>query len=210
VADAMPPWAALPSHHHRLGIDDVTAALAARGPGRPSPVVIREPKHAAVLAALFDDGGEAHVLLTRRSSALNNHAGQVSFPGGRMDPGETTIDTALREAHEEVALDPSGVRIIGELDDVATIVSRSLIHPLVGVLDRRPADLTPSPAEVDRVFTVPLSELVAPGVFREERWGWGGVVRPVWFFELDGDTVWGATAAMLRQLLLITLDLEQQ
>lgn len=165
---------------------------------------------AAVFDAHDDDHGHgAHLLLTRRSGALSNHAGQVAFPGGRQDPGETPVDTALREAVEEVGLASSAVRVVGELDHLFTVVSRSHIVPVVGVLDAPPSDLQASAAEVERIFTVPLAELLRDDVFREERWGPPPVDRPVWFFELEGETVWGATAAMVRNLLCIVVGVEE-
>lgn len=157
----------------------------------------------AVLAALYEDGDDTSVVLTRRSAKLRSHRGEVSFPGGRQDPGETLWATALREAHEEIALDPRQVSIIGKLAHLHTVTSRALIHPYVGVI---PAGLefVPNPDEVDRVFSVSLRELIRPEVFREELWPSpdGRTQRPIWFFELEGDTVWGATAAMLRDLLI--------
>lgn len=154
----------------------------------------------AVLAALYEHDGDTWVVLTRRSAALRVHSGEVSFPGGGQDDGEDLPDTARREAREEVGLDPAAVEIIGELDHLSTVTSNSFIVPYVAVLPERP-HLTPSPAEVDAVLHVALSELLDPAIFREERWDIFGTERPIWFFELVGDTVWGATAAMLRQLL---------
>lgn len=221
VAGDDAPWADLPSRLRRPTVDTVVSALAAIGPARPSPVerdgfdavslpadVVRmaggagvSATPAAVIAALYDDGGEAHVVLTRRSQMLRAHAGEVSFPGGRVEPGDADlVATALREAEEEVGLDPRAVDVVGELDHLATVTSGSFIVPWVGALDRRPS-LVPTSAEVDAVLEVPLSELMAPGVFREELWTLGDVRRPIVFFDLEGDTVWGATAAMLRQLL---------
>ncbi len=155
---------------------------------------------AAVLAPIYEHDGEAHVVLTRRSPALRVHSGEVSFPGGRRDEGEGLEETARREAHEEIGLDPWTVEIIGELDHLSTITSGSFIVPYVGALPGRP-ELVASPAEVEAVLHVRLAELLDPGVYREERWPLFGTVRPIFFFELQGDTVWGATAAMLRQLL---------
>jgi 8-oxo-dGTP pyrophosphatase MutT (NUDIX family) len=200
------PWSGV---ERSLSLEQVTAAVAARGAGRPSGFEMAAPRHSAVLAALFDHESEPHVLLTRRSSALTHHAGQVSFPGGRMDPGETATDAALREAHEEVALHPSSVTIVGELDDVATVVSNSLIHVRVGVLEALPHGLVPNPTEVERIIAVPLADLADPEAFREELWVWDGTMRAVSFFDLDGETVWGATATMLRQLLVIAYGLER-
>jgi 8-oxo-dGTP pyrophosphatase MutT (NUDIX family) len=154
-----------------------------------------------VLCALFDEGGQAQVVLTRRSSRLRSHAHQVSFPGGRIDHGEQPLDAALREAHEEVGLDPASVRILGELSQLCTFANPAPITPFVAALPARPA-LHPNPAEVERAFTVPLVELTDPEVYREEVWAFpDGSERSIHFFELWGDTVWGATARMLRDLL---------
>jgi 8-oxo-dGTP pyrophosphatase MutT (NUDIX family) len=125
----------------------------------------------------------------------------VSFPGGGREPDDTDLlTTALREAHEEVALDPAAVEVIGELDHLSTVMSRSFIVPSVGILPGRP-DLRPAPAEVEHILHVPLDELLLPEVFHEEWWGLPGLDRPLFFFEVVGDTIWGATAAMLRNLL---------
>ena len=171
------------------------------GPAAPSE---REPyatRASAVLAPLYDDAGDAHVVLTRRTWHLRSHQGEVSFPGGRQEAGEALQDTALREAKEEIGLDPTDVELIGELDHLATFSSQSYIVPYVGVLGQRPA-LAPNPAEVDAVLHVSLRELLDPAIFREELWVFpGGHEQPIFFFELVGDTVWGATAALLRQLL---------
>ncbi|MCP3935257.1 MAG: CoA pyrophosphatase [Actinomycetia bacterium] len=161
------------------------------------------PKHnSAVLVPLFERNGQAYVVLTTRSIQLKSHTGEVSFPGGRQEPGEPLTTTALRETEEEIGLSRERVTLVGELDRLATVSSKSSIHPFVGRIDELPA-LEPSPAEVERVLLVPIAELIEPGVYREERWTSGvyGHERAVHFFELVGDTVWGATAAMLHQLL---------
>jgi 8-oxo-dGTP pyrophosphatase MutT (NUDIX family) len=121
----------------------------------------------------------------------------VSFPGGRIDRGELPVAAALREAHEEVGLDPASVLVLGELAPLCTFANPAPITPFVGALA-----LHPNPAEVERAFTVPLVELTDPEVYREELWVFpDGLERSVHFFELWGDTVWGATARMLRELL---------
>jgi 8-oxo-dGTP pyrophosphatase MutT (NUDIX family) len=154
-----------------------------------------------VLAPLYEQDDLATVVLTRRTWALRTHQGEMSFPGGRIESGETPVDGALREAEEEVALDPATVEIVGELDHLSTVSSMSFIVPFVGVLPGRP-DLTPNPDEVEAVVHAPLAELADPAVFREELWTFpGGDERPIYFFELVGDTVWGMTAALLRQLI---------
>jgi 8-oxo-dGTP pyrophosphatase MutT (NUDIX family) len=156
----------------------------------------------AVLIALFDGDHGAEVLLTRRAWHLRSHRGEVCFPGGRQDDGETSIQTALREAHEEVLLDPFHVTVVGELDHLATVASHSLIVPIVARLDRRPV-LSAGTSEVDRIFTTPLVDFLRADTFREEHWTRDNVTFPVPFFELDDETVWGATARLLRDLLVL-------
>ncbi len=156
----------------------------------------------AVLIVLRDGPQGAEVLLTRRSMHLRNHKGEISFPGGRLDEGETYEDAALREAFEEVALPPASVEVIGRLLPLSTVVSLSYIVPVVAVLHGDP-ELQPHAAEVDRILWQPLADLLVDGTYREERWGTPPLDRPIFFFELDDETVWGATARMLHQLLRV-------
>jgi 8-oxo-dGTP pyrophosphatase MutT (NUDIX family) len=195
------PWAGLSSELRRPRLSDVRRALADVGPPRPSPrEALPDVRSSAVLAPLYEDAGETYVVLTRRTWTLRSHRGEVSFPGGGTEDGETPLDTALREAREEVALDAADVEVVGELDHLSTVSSRSFIVPFVGLLPVRP-HLHPNPDEVAAVLHVPLSELLDPAIYHEEQWPlWGGN-HSIFFFELAGDTVWGATAAMLRQLL---------
>jgi 8-oxo-dGTP pyrophosphatase MutT (NUDIX family) len=196
----------------RIPLAAVRSALERRGePNEPAvevatvevPVLAGRP--AAVLCAVFEDDGEAQVVLTRRSSRLRSHTGQVSFPGGRLDPGETALACALREAREEVGLDPAAVDVFARLSTVRIMANPAPILPFVGALARRPF-LHPSPAEVERAFTVTLTELSDPEVYREEIWTTpDGAERHMYFFELIGDTVWGATARMLYELLDVVL-----
>ncbi|MCB0977719.1 MAG: CoA pyrophosphatase [Acidimicrobiales bacterium] len=204
-AGAPAPWAALAPDLLHPTADDLRRAFKGLGPAVPSPRAGSVPLASAVLAPCYEDEtGGLVVVLTRRSSDLRVHRGEVAFPGGRQEPGEDLESTARREAWEEVSLDPSKVEIVGELDHLSTITSSSFIVPYVGLLSERPV-LEANPSEVDAVLHVQLAELLSPGVFREERWPLFGSDRPIVFFELFGDTVWGATAAMLRQLLgLIT------
>jgi 8-oxo-dGTP pyrophosphatase MutT (NUDIX family) len=153
----------------------------------------------AVLIALADGPRGAEVLLTRRSMEMTTHKGEVSFPGGRVDSGETAIETALREAHEEVGLDPTASQIVGELQHLSTFVSKSYIVPIVARLGHRPS-LSPQTMEADRVMWVPVAEFTKPGTYRQERWANLPPDRPLHFFELDDETVWGATAHMLIDL----------
>jgi 8-oxo-dGTP pyrophosphatase MutT (NUDIX family) len=155
-----------------------------------------------VLVALFEEEGRARVVLTRRSGRLRSHTGQVSFPGGLVDEGEAARDAALREAAEEVGIDPASVEVLGVLSPLTTLSTQAQLTPFVGLLAGRP-ELVPNPAEVDRAFDVALEELAADGVYRQEVWEVDGQSRPVHFFELDGETVWGATAQVLFELLVL-------
>jgi 8-oxo-dGTP pyrophosphatase MutT (NUDIX family) len=202
------PWAALGAQDLRPSLADVREALARAAPPRQVDIEGTGVSASAVVAPLYEVEGEAVAVLTRRAQHLRSHRGEVSFPGGRQDPGEDLWDTATREAHEEVALDPSVVSRIGELDHLRTIVGRSFVVPYVGEVRGRP-ELTPSPAEVERILHLPLSELLSPGVYREERWGVAPLDRPVCFFEVEGDTIWGATGWMLRNLLAVVTGTHQ-
>lgn len=184
----------------------MVAAVAAR-PNADDTPPIDTLRASAVLVALTDGVDGAEVLLTRRSVALTSHRGEISFPGGRVDGGETFEAAALREAHEEVALDPSAVQLGGRLDPISTMVSRSFIVPVVGTVDHQPV-LHPAADEVERIMWVPLAELTRLDTFREEIWDFGGERRPIFFFELDDETIWGATARLLHQLLRVALGVD--
>jgi 8-oxo-dGTP pyrophosphatase MutT (NUDIX family) len=177
--------------------------------GLPAEVVVDAPvagppsAPAAVLVALFEEAGETRVVLTKRATTLRSHRGQISFPGGRIDPGEGAVAAALREALEEVALDPQTVQPLGVLRPAVSIESGTAITPVVGSLAARP-HLVASPAEVERVFDVALADLA--GSFREEQWTQpGSGTYAVHFFDVAGETVWGATARMLVDLLTTVL-----
>jgi len=192
-------------------MNEVRAIFVDGGPAAPSRTglhgaTLQTPRPSAVLCPLFEEDGAARVILTRRSSALRSHTGQVSFPGGRLDEGEEPVAAALREATEEIGLDPTVCEILGELSPLVTISSGAAITPFVGALPGRPK-LFPNPAEVDRVFDVALSDLVHADVYHEEVWPMPGGNRSMYVFELDGDTVWGATARMLTELLDLVFDM---
>lgn len=157
-----------------------------------------ELDRAAVLIAVYEDpAGIPRLVLTKRPDTMPTHAGHIAYPGGRPDPGDDgPAGTALREAHEEVGISPDEVEVIGYLPPIDTVQFRLLVVPVVGRLAGPPA-LVPSPREVVRTYEPSLEELAD-----EDRWqseDWNG--HRVWFYDLEGDTLWGATAMMTRRLL---------
>lgn len=181
-------------------VDELIAPVASAS--APLLPTFPDARNSAVLLVLAEGPDGAEVLLTRRSMELRNHKGEMSFPGGRCDPGESPVETALREAHEEIGLDPTLPRVVGELEHLSTIVSKSYIVPVVATLDE-PIDLAPRTMEADRVMWTPISDLTRPGTYHRERWGLAPLDRPLHFFLLDDETVWGATARMLVDLLIL-------
>ena len=187
----------------RFDLADVRAALV--DPPEPAGVLIDVPgaRAAAVLVAMFDVDGEAAVLLTKRPETMPSHQGEIAFPGGKREPEDADLAAAaLREAREEVGLEPAAVEIVAELDRIGTVASAFTITPFVGLLDRR-ARAAPRPAGGGRAFAVPISDLLDPDAYREETWDLFGAPRPMAFFELPGETVWGATARILTRLLTL-------
>lgn len=152
---------------------------------------------AAVLAPLFEDeSGAIRVVLTKRPDTMPTHAGHIAFPGGRPDPGDDgPVGTALREAHEEVGIEADQVDVLGFLPPIDTVEFKLLVVPVVGRIST-PLGLVPSEREVDKIYTPLLSDLAESSNWWHVPWnGW-----KVWYFDLDGDTLWGATARMVRQL----------
>lgn len=194
------PWSSVDSPSKLITPDRVREVVPAGRIGLESSVKNTGGNPFAVLVPLYEDGSDLTVVLTRRASNMRTHKGEISFPGGKAEASETPIQTALREANEEVGLDPYSVETLGELDHLTTVTRRAFIVPVVGLLDGPPQGPI-NPAEVAKEIHVPLEELLAPGVFHEEQWGSTDLYRPVYFFEIEGETIWGATAAMLRQFL---------
>ena len=155
---------------------------------------------AAVLIPLFEKNGEYHVLLTRRTERVRHHKGQISFPGGRQDHGEDLLATALREAKEEMGIEEKDVCILGELDDMCTFSSDFCIAPFVGLIPY-PYPFKINRHEIEEVLEVPLSVFLDETKFREELRSRNGELVPVYFYEHDAHTIWGATAQILKQLM---------
>ena len=155
---------------------------------------------ASVLLLLYPGPGGPTTVLTVRAGSLAHHGGQVSLPGGGVDDGESVEQAALREAAEEIGVDPSWVRVIGRLTPLHIPVSGNALHPVVGVSDRRP-EFRPDLREVEQIVEVPISALVDPARLRREQREHGGIWLDIPFVELDGHILWGATAMVFAEFL---------
>ena len=159
----------------------------------------RKLRPAGVLVPLLWDQGELRLILTKRSSALKHHPGQIAFPGGKVDSGDKDVVTAaLREAHEEVGLPPDNVEIIGQLPAHETVTGFS-VTPVVGFI-KQDFDIVAEEGEVEEVFTVPFDHVSRLAQFRQQGRFWQGRMRMYETVPFGPYYIWGATARMLRAL----------
>jgi 8-oxo-dGTP pyrophosphatase MutT (NUDIX family) len=158
---------------------------------------------AAVLVPVTDRGGP-HLLFTKKTGSVPHHKGQFSFPGGIVDVRDgSRVETALREAWEEIHLPAEAVEVLGLLDDTPTRATNFIITPVVGIV-RDPVELRPDGREIERVLEVPLQTLRDPSIFRTEIWERNGEPHPVLFYDVSPvDVIWGATARILSQFLAL-------
>ncbi|MEP6916568.1 MAG: CoA pyrophosphatase [Acidobacteriota bacterium] len=161
-----------------------------------------ESRIAAALLLLYPHESGAAVALTVRASGLARHPGQISLPGGATNPGETLSQAALREASEEVGVDPAAVRVLGELTPVHVLVSGFTLHPIVGIADRRP-DFLADPGEVQDILEVSLHDLRDASRIRQGTRIREGVAVEFPYFDLLGHQVWGATAMVLGEFICL-------
>ena len=191
---------------HTFDLSHVETRVASHVPAEQPPTTgindewLSTARASAVLVPLIETDDGLCVVLTRRSDELRHHRGEISFPGGRVEESESLVEAALREAHEEIALDPGDVRVIGRLDPHATFVSNSLIVPIVGVVRGRPV-FRAQTGEVSRILVVPLRDLADDASYHNEWWVSPRGTLNIHFFLLDDETIWGATGRILRQLI---------
>ena len=163
---------------------------------------------AAGLVLLYPGERGASIPLTVRASGLKRHAGQISLPGGATDQGETLTQAALREAHEEIGVDPARVRILGELTPVYVLVSGFTLHPIVGITDARP-EFRPAAHEVEEVIEVSIEDLQDASNIRHGTRTREGLAIEYPYFDLRGSHVWGATAMILGEFICVLQSEEQ-
>lgn len=188
---------------------DRLPGAAAQASLAPRPRRMRFPgfdpkaaRPAAALALVYPAGEEACLLLTIRHRDLARHGGQVSLPGGAIEAGESVEQAALREAAEEVGLDPAAVTVRGRLSPLTIPVSGFVLHPVVAVATARPV-VSPDLREVERVVELALSDLLRPGAVREETIERDGVPLEVPYVDVAGAKLWGATAMVVSELLAL-------
>lgn len=175
-------------------------------PGRALNLPGLTLRESAVLVPFFQRGGVPHLLFTQRPLTLRQHAGQISFPGGSRDEADPTpLHTALRETEEELGLDPSGIEILGSLDELPTITQFRIL-PFVGVLPEG-FSLRPNPHEIETVIEVPLTALLDPAKQRVETHPVLGAEREIYFYDYGPHVIWGATARIVRNLFAVAGDL---
>ena len=182
------------------------AGLGPNGLDVPPPPDPRGRTLAAGLILLYPRRDSAvgavtpHLVLTRRTTTLRRHSGQISLPGGRHDAADgSLLRTALRETHEELGIAPDGLAIWGRLEPEWIVVTHYLLAPFIAYAPRRP-EFRPAPAEVAEVIEVPLAMLVDPATLAEETWELAGTERQVHFFRYGEHKIWGATARVLSKL----------
>ncbi len=161
---------------------------------------------AAVLVALYQQGNQWRFPLIKRVEDGFAHSGQIGFPGGRIEADETPVETALREAEEEIGLKPALVRLIGQLSQLPIPVSKFLVYPVVGIIAGQP-EWKINRSEVDSVFTVAIEDILEPENVKYDTWQLSiGTIQGL-FFHLYGHKVWGATAMILSEFKAIVEDI---
>jgi 8-oxo-dGTP pyrophosphatase MutT (NUDIX family) len=169
---------------------------------RPRRTLDRSDLVSAAVLVPITDRGEPHLLFTKKTGSVPHHRGQFSFPGGVVEQRDgSRVETALREAWEEIRLPSSAVEVLGLLDDTETRATPFIITPVVGIVTEQ-VDFVPDGREIERVLEVPLRVLRDPAIFHSETWEWNGEPHMVHFYRVSEENViWGATARIVNQFL---------
>jgi 8-oxo-dGTP pyrophosphatase MutT (NUDIX family) len=167
----------------------------------------RSYRHAAVLIPIFKEEGEYKILFTKRTNLVDAHKGQISFPGGRIDEEDSSLEmTALREAEEEIGLKREDVDVLGRTDDAVTVVSNFVVHPFVGIIPY-PYDFMVNTFEVDRILYVPFHSFLPDGVAdRMMPIQYEGTVIQSLSYVYEEEVIWGATARIMKNFIQILGD----
>jgi 8-oxo-dGTP pyrophosphatase MutT (NUDIX family) len=184
-----------------LTMDELVAVTRARLAGRQRRVVVGGPLVKAAVLVPIVDRGEPFLVFAKRTDRVGTHRGQISFPGGRVDPSDAGfLEAALRESEEEIGLPRTAVEPLGALDDTETVATQFIITPFVGVV-RAPVAWQPDGHEIEKVIEVPLAALRDHANLRVEHRERGGVMHEVLFWDYQNETIWGATARILKHYL---------
>lgn len=184
-----------------LTLERVVALTRERLAARQRRVVVGGPLVKAAVLVPIVDRGEPFLVFAKRTDRVGTHRGQISFPGGRVDPTDAGfLEAALRESEEEIGLPRAAVEPLGALDDTETVATQFIITPFVGLV-REPVAWQPDGHEIDKVIEVPLAALRDRANLRIEYRERGGVLHEVLFWDYQGETIWGATARILKQYL---------
>lgn len=160
------------------------------------------PKPGSVLILLYEENGQIKFPLTKRQEYAGAHSGQISFPGGKAEPGEDAMQTALREAHEEIGVDLNYVQVLGRLSDFFVLPSNFLVVPVVAITHQKV--FTPDPYEVAKILSGNILDLVKDdAIKRKEILAAGKYTMMAPHFEIEGEVVWGATAMILNELRIL-------
>jgi 8-oxo-dGTP pyrophosphatase MutT (NUDIX family) len=184
-----------------VSVEPLVALTRARLASRARRVVTDDTLVRAAVLVPIVDRGEPFLVFAKRTEHVGTHRGQISFPGGRVDPTDAgPLAAALRESEEEIGLPRGAVEPLGALDDTETVATQFVITPFVGVV-RAPVAWRPDGHEIEKVIEVPLQALRDRASFRVEHRERGGVRHEVFFWDYQGETIWGATARILKHYL---------
>jgi 8-oxo-dGTP pyrophosphatase MutT (NUDIX family) len=184
-----------------LTVERVVALTRQRLAARERRVVVGGPLVKAAVLVPIVDRGEPYLVFAKRTDRVGTHRGQISFPGGRVDASDAGfLEAALRESEEEIGLPRALVEPLGALDDTETVATQFIITPFVGFV-RAAVAWQPDGHEIDKVIEVPLAALRDRASLRVEYRERGGAVHEVLFWDYQGETIWGATARILKQYL---------